>query len=109
MKKLIAMLLCLVLLMCGCTGNSDSTEPNSTDDLTLALVVAGTFGDRSFYDSSKEGCDRLAKEGVTVKTIECNNDPSAQIFSIAHYCIADDLYQVVPRLTELVKNGKEGE
>lgn len=38
-----------------------------------------------------------------------NNDPNAQIFGVAHYCIVDDLYQVVPRLTELVKNGKEAE
>lgn len=47
-------------------------------DLTLALVVAGTFGDRSFYDSSREGCDRLAAEGVSVKTIECKNENHTQ-------------------------------
>lgn len=41
--------------------------------------------------------------------VAINNDPNAQIFGVAHYCIVDDLYQVVPRLTELVKNGKEAE
>ena len=39
--------------------------------------------------------------------VAINNDPDAQIFKVAHYCIVDDLYQVVPRLTELVKNRKE--
>lgn len=39
--------------------------------------------------------------------VAINNDPDAQIFKTAHYCIVDDLYQVVPHLTELVKNRKE--
>lgn len=39
--------------------------------------------------------------------VAINNDPEAQIFKVAHYCIADDLYTVVPRLTALVKKRKE--
>ena len=39
--------------------------------------------------------------------VAINNDPNAQIFNVAHYCIVDDLYKIVPRLTELVKNRKE--
>ena len=46
-----------------------------------------------------------------MKASECivaiNNDPEAQIFKVAHYCINDDLYKVVPKLTELIKNRKE--
>lgn len=38
--------------------------------------------------------------------VAINSDPEASIFKIAHYCIVDDLYQVVPRLTELVQKGK---
>ncbi len=38
--------------------------------------------------------------------VAINNDPDASIFKIAHYCIVDDLYQVVPKLIELVQNGK---
>lgn len=77
MKKVLALLLCAVLAMsalAGCTA----AGTNDSSDLTLALVVAGNFGDRSFYDSSKEGCDRLAQEGVTVKTIECGNEQHTQ-------------------------------
>ena len=77
MKKILALLLCAALcvgLLAGCAQK----EASGGEELTLALVVAGTFGDRSFYDSSKEGCDRLAQEGVTVKTIECNNENHSQ-------------------------------
>lgn len=46
-----------------------------------------------------------------MKGSECivaiNSDPDAQIFKTAHYCIVDDLYLVVPKLTELLKNRKE--
>ena len=46
-----------------------------------------------------------------MKASECivaiNTDPEAQIFKVAHYCINDDLYRVVPKLTELVKSRKE--
>lgn len=82
MKKTLALLLCAVLcvgLLAGCASTPANEDPDGTGvDLTLALVVAGNFGDRSFYDSSKEGCDRLAQEGVTVKTIECGNEQHTQ-------------------------------
>lgn len=35
--------------------------------------------------------------------VAINNDPQAQIFGVADYCIVDDLYQVVPKLTALAK------
>ncbi len=45
------------------------------EGLNAVLVVAGAFGDRSFYDSSKAGLDRLiAEKGVNGVTIECNNE-----------------------------------
>ena len=80
MKKLIALLLTVVLaasLLAGC-GASTPAADDAADALTVALVVAGTFGDRSFYDSSKAGCDKLAAEGVQVKTIECKNENHTQ-------------------------------
>jgi len=39
--------------------------------------------------------------------VAINNDPAAQIFGIASYCIVDDLNQVVPQLTRLFAERKE--
>ena len=39
--------------------------------------------------------------------VAINNDPEAQIFKVAHYCIRGDLFDVVPALTQLVENRKE--
>lgn len=37
--------------------------------------------------------------------VAINNDPEAQIFGVAHYCIVDDLYKVIPELIENIKKG----
>ena len=54
---------------------------------------------------------RIIQFTSCMKDSECivaiNSDPDAQIFKTAHYCIVDDLYEVVPKLTGLVKSKKE--
>ena len=80
MKKRLALMLTFVLalsLLAGCASGAPSAD-DAAPDLTVALVVAGTFGDRSFYDSSKAGCDKLAAEGIEIKTIECKNENHTQ-------------------------------
>ena len=86
MKKLLSVLLCAVMVLslaaCGkpddagiAPGITDSGNGGDADGLTVAVVVAGKLGDRSFYDSSKEGLDRMtANLGVTPIVIECNNE-----------------------------------
>ena len=37
--------------------------------------------------------------------IAINNDPSAPIFNISHYCVVGDVNEVVPRLIEKIKEG----
>ena len=85
MRKYLAVILSLILvlgLFAGCGSSGQGTAQG--EGLTLALVVAGNFGDRSFYDSSNEGATRLEAEGVTVKRIECgNNDHTQQIYNAA--------------------------
>ena len=84
MKKFIAFLLCFTLVFSLAACGKSGGEKQSEDSLTLALVVAGNFGDRSFYDSSNEGAARLEAEGVTVKRIECgNNGHTEQIYNAA--------------------------
>ncbi len=39
--------------------------------------------------------------------VAINNDSNAQIFNVASYCVVDDLYEVVPKFTKLLKERKE--
>ena len=87
MKKSMVLLLTLILalsLLSGCATESPPVEETAAPPPTVALVVAGTFGDRSFYDSAKAGCDKLAAEGIPVITIESNNENyTQQIYNAA--------------------------
>ncbi len=99
MKRSAALLLSLVMLLglfVGC-----SSEKDAGDKLTVAVVVADKFGDRSFYDSSKEGLDRLvADHGVSPITIECNGENhSTQMKNAAEkadvvVCVGWEFYDV---------------
>ena len=80
MKKLFALMLVfasVLYVFAGCAAVPSGNEATSSN-LTVALVVAGTFGDRAFYDSSRAGCDRLAAEGISIQTIECGNENHTQ-------------------------------
>lgn len=97
-KKLFALLLACAMLFalaaCGDSGDSPSDGPKeSAEKLKLTLVVADKFGDRSFYDSSKEGADRLAKDkGISVSTIECGGENhTAQLRNAADGSQAGDV------------------
>lgn len=75
MKKFLMIVLAVLLLTSVFACKKPAANGNDNKGLTVAVVVAGKFGDRSFYDSSKEGLDRLvADKGVTPITIECNNE-----------------------------------
>ena len=84
MKKLLAFLLCFVMVFSLAACGGEQPQGVEADGLTLALVVAGNFGDRSFYDSSNAGATKLEEEGVTVKRIECGNEKhTEQIYNAA--------------------------
>jgi len=85
MKKKLALLLCLVMVLsvvltgCGQEAPAADEATNEATDaaMNVGLIVAGGLGDRSFYDSSNEGLERsIAELGVNGKVLECKNDPS---------------------------------
>ena len=122
MKKIICQLLVFVMMLtlfAGCknqdkptdskpadTAAADSkpsgSEPGGSEpSLKLALVVAGQFGDRSFYDSSWEGANRLAAEfPIQVTQIECGNENhTAQMKNAADkndvvVCVGWEFYEI---------------
>jgi basic membrane protein A len=48
------------------------------DEVNITLVINGTLGDKSFFDSAQRGADRIMDEfpNVTVNTIELGIDPA---------------------------------
>ena len=77
MKKAISFLLACIMvlgLMAGCSGNEDKPDtdaPQNGDTLNVALVIAGSLGDKGFNDSAKAGVDMAAKDfGITSQIIE---------------------------------------
>ena len=71
MKKLISLLLALALVLSAVAALAETKAPSVT------IVVAGTLGDRSFYDSSAAGLAMLKEQkGVDGKVIECGEDGS---------------------------------
>lgn len=76
MKKTIAIVLALAMMLCLFAGCGNKQEKASGEKTVVTIVVADYFGDRSFFDSAKEGGDRLAKDfsNVELKTIECGGE-----------------------------------
>ena len=57
MKKLIAVLMVLVMVL-SFAGCAQETVDESADKIRLVYIVNGTLGDKSFFDSGKEGLDK---------------------------------------------------
>ena len=71
MKKLLSMMLCAALVLSfAAVAAADGTP-------SVAIVVAGSLGDRSFYDSANEGLEQLKADfGTTTMVLECKEDAS---------------------------------
>ena len=71
MKKLTALLLAMLLLMSLIPTMAFADAPS------VAVVVAGTLGDRGFYDSSNEGRQKLEADlGAKTTIVESKEDAS---------------------------------
>ncbi len=68
------MVLALVALVVGVPSTAAQDDP-----LRITLVINGTLGDQSFFDSAQRGMDRLIDEGynVEINTIELGTDEAA--------------------------------
>ncbi len=72
MKKILCMILALALFLPAAAALAESKATPS-----VCIVVAGTLGDRSFYDSANEGLERLKADfGTETAVLECGEDGS---------------------------------
>ena len=123
MKKILAVLLCLTMLLSLSACAVAETE--ETKPLKVALCVANTLGDLGFYDSANAGLKALeADYGVIGKVVECQSDASMYepaLFSAAEendivvavgWEFWDGLTAVVPEMPDtkfiFVDNGLDG-
>ncbi len=92
MKKTASLLMAL-LMLCVFSVSIASAE---TTTPSVAIVVAGTLGDRSFYDSAKEGIDQLQADfGTVTKVIECKEDASMYLNGLYEAADACDIIAAV--------------
>lgn len=107
MKKVVAGILAMALI------GALAFAAFGAESLKVALVVAGTLGDKSFYDSANVGIERAAKElGVHTKVIECKHDPANYVpylaaagknfdlIFVAGFEFIDALPQVAPQFAD---------
>ena len=120
MKRFAALLVAMLLLVSLVPAMAESTDAPS-----VAVVVAGTLGDRGFYDSSNEGRQQLEADiGAKTTIVESKEDASRYesdlINAAEEYDIVvavgwqywDPLNTVVPDFPEVkfifIDNGLDG-
>lgn len=87
MKKIVALILCISMCLSVLCVSAFAEDVPS-----VAIVVAGGLGDRSFYDSANEGLEELAsKYGTVTKVIECKENGSMYLTGLADAAEACDI------------------
>lgn len=69
------MLMVLCLALTACTG-TEKTKDADKSDLSILLLINGTLGDKSFFDSAEAGMELIKEKypEITTKTIEMGVD-----------------------------------
>ena len=69
------MLMVLCLALTGCAG-TEKTKDADKNDLSILLLINGTLGDKSFFDSAEAGMELIKEKypEITTKTIEMGTD-----------------------------------
>lgn len=77
MKKLVSLLLVVAMMIMAMSLTACDNTAKDGEDLKVAVVLVGTTGDHSFYDSANEGLEALVAAGDVQGTlIQCKNDAS---------------------------------
>lgn len=74
-KKIFIVLMVLCLALTACAG-TEKTKDADKNDLSILLLINGTLGDKSFFDSAEAGMELIKEKypEITTKTIEMGTD-----------------------------------
>ncbi|MCC6798764.1 MAG: BMP family ABC transporter substrate-binding protein [Anaerolineae bacterium] len=94
-SKLLSLALLLALTVTALVGIPAATAQD--EPLKIVNVVNGVLGDKSFFDSSQRGMDRLIDEGynVEINTIELGIDPANWESGLADAMADTDAYDLM--------------
>ena len=101
MKKTMALAMAaLMTASCFATAGAEELNVPESADYKVALVIAGTLGDKSFYDSANEGLTRLSEEidGFEFKVEQMGGGAADQVNwepTLLDYCDTGDYDMIV--------------
>ena len=118
MKKVLAILMaaCLILLVfAGCGTDGTTTDPSnagaSGDPVKIVLLINGTLGDKSFFDSAQNGMDLIKEkygDRVETQTVEMTYDATKWTPALIEFSedadtdiIISGTWQMVDRVIEV--------
>ena len=87
------MVLCLVLTACAGT---EKTKDADKSDLSILLLINGTLGDKSFFDSAEAGMELIKEKypDISTKTIEMGTDET-KYAAILEENVASKAYDII--------------
>lgn len=95
-KKVFAILMVFCLALAACTSTDTKTSTDENKDLNILLLINGTLGDKSFFDSAEAGM-KLIKEKyphITTKTIQMGTDET-KYEAILEENVASKSYDII--------------
>mgnify|MGYP000968177264 CR=1 FL=1 len=98
--KILAILLALTLvltLFVGCGGDSDDNDGSGDGITKVCLLINGNLGDKSFFDSAKNGIDMINESNPEIITTvkELGNDASNWESALREACLSTEKYDLI--------------
>lgn len=99
-KKIYVLLiiLCLILLFTACAVDKDAKvdTKDKSEDLSILLLINGSLGDKSFFDSANHGMELIKEKypNITTKTIQMGTDET-KYDAILEENVASKAYDII--------------
>lgn len=112
MKRILKLIVVSLLVMGALVACAPAKEePVVAEKVKVAMLVNGNLGDKSFFDSAKEGLDKVAATGkIEVKIVEGSSDETKWQPALIDLCDQDydiivaGTWQMVDYVTQAAKD-----